>query len=166
MPYVIHDNDIRLILSPNDKPMRIPNSAEACSLNIYIRAVWQRIGGLVAGGNQGQVAKTVGISLSTLKRYLYGEVACPYLAQFGLESLAGMAQQGNIFMVEGSHEINTALTPYSATESTTNTVYIVLTYPERQKLKQLAESRGLSISVVVADAYIREHQRILETRIA
>ncbi len=139
--------EVRNILIWGNKPMRIPNSQEANANTWYIRAVWQRIGGVWRTNKQADVANILGISLSTLKRYMTTEGSCPYPVQFGLESLAGMNEAGQVYRIEGSGLCNDML-PFGASLSSRDITHIVLTNAELQALSAVAQSNGYDLGKI------------------
>lgn len=139
--------EIRNILISGTKPMRIPNALHANATTWYIRAVWQRIGGVYRTNKQAEVASTLGISLSTLKRYMTIEGSCPYPVQFGLESMAGMNETGQVYKIEDS-KLCLEMLPFAYTPSTPITTCIALTVAELQALENLARSHGYNLGRV------------------
>jgi len=139
--------EIRNILAWENKPMRIPNAQEANANTWYIRAVWQRIGGVWRTNKQADVANILGISLSTLKRYMTTEGSCPYPVQFGLESLAGMNEAGQVYRIEDS-KLCYDMLPFGASLSSPIATHIALTNDELQALGVLAQSHGYDIGKI------------------
>ena len=129
--------------------MRIPDVSQWNPGTRYIKALWQRVGGVWRTNKQAEVANALGISLSTLKRYMTQEGTCPYLVQFGLESLAGMSEAGLVYEIKGgSASFHAELLPFAAGGSGSVHAYIVLTSTEQEKLSRMAFDAGLDISVV------------------
>jgi len=132
--------------------MRIPDVSQWSPGTRYIKAVWQRVGGVWRTKKQSEVASALGISLSTLKRYMTQEGTCPYLVQFGLESLAGMSETGLVYEIKetGSRRAGfcTELLPFAAGGSGPTLSYIALTSAEQEKLSRLAADAGIDISVI------------------
>lgn len=140
-------NNIRPILAWEGKPMRIPAVSEWNPDTWYIRAVWQRVGGVWRTSKQAEVAANLGISLATLKRYMTTDGACPYAIQFALESMAGMSKAGQVYELSGSVPFCMELMPFSATRSSGNKVNIALTQTELEALLALAAAEGIEVSV-------------------
>lgn len=122
--------------------MRLPDASESNPCTWYVRAVWQRVGGVWYTNKQAEVASSMGISLATLKRYLSKEGTCPYPIQFALESLAGMSKAGNVYTVEGNPKFCAELLPFAGGGSGSTYVYIALTSEELSALEDLATSFG------------------------
>jgi predicted DNA-binding protein (UPF0251 family) len=145
---------IRAILAWEGKPMRVPNVSEWSPNTWYIRAVWQRVGGVWRTNKQAEVAANLGISLATLKRYMTTEGACPYAIQFALESMAGMGKAGQVYTLASSVPFCTELMPFSATRSSSNAVNIALTQTELEALQRLAAAEGFEFSVSPSEGRI------------
>lgn len=141
-------DDIRKILAWEGKPMGVPDASQWNPDTQYIRAIWQRVGGVWRTNKQAEVANNLGISLATLKRYMSKEGSCPYLAQFALESLAGMNKAGVMYRIEGSDILCRELFPFAAGGSGCQHAYIVLTTDEMEELYRLAVDRSLKITAV------------------
>lgn len=138
--------EIRGVLVWGNKPMRIPDAQNANRSTWYIRAVWQRIGGVWKTNKQADVANTLGISLSTLKRYMTTESSCPYPVQFGLESLAGMSETGRVYRIEGA--LCNDMLPFAGSGSSPTVTHIALTNAELEMLTVLAKNNGLDLGSV------------------
>lgn len=144
---------IRTLLSWGHKPMGLPDIQKQRISSRYIRAVWQRVGGVWQTGEQSKVATVLGLSLSTLKRYMSTDGACPYSVQFSLEHLAGMNDAGRLYKIDS--EIGQFLQPFAASGSMQMgdawITYIVLTQSELDQLSKLAEQENIKMQVTNAD---------------
>jgi len=139
--------------------MRTPDVARINQNTMYIRAIWQRIGGLLKTGDQESVAKQLGFSLSSLKRYMSQENSCPYVVQFALESLAGMPDTGTIYKITGDSRMCGVLMPFGATMSSSVSTYLAMAHSEPQKLLQLVANTDIEIDISIAHDYINNHPR-------
>lgn len=150
---------IRDFLSAQGKLMRSPNGSEINSDSLYIRAIWQRIGGLLKTGDQESVANILGFSLSSLKRYMTKEGSCPYVVQFALESLAGIPDSGTIYKISGDNRVCQVLLPFAATLSSGTQTYLAMGNSEPSKLLRLVENTDININIEIAYEYIQNHPR-------
>lgn len=148
--------DVRLIFSWENKPLGIPNAQSYCPDTLYIRALWMRIGGVLGGVKQEDVANYLGTSLATLKRYMLNEGSCPYSIQFSLESLAGMTGAGKLYPIRSNEIVCQALLPYAASRSTNFLSRVVLTDNETVQMAEVVSRYGYSLdfgSPIETDAH-------------
>lgn len=137
--------EVRTILnySHPSKRMRIPDYEQRDSSAAYLQAVLMRVKGVWGiSSRQEDVAKAIGVSSATLKRYISEDGKCPFAIQFTLESLAGMAERGRLFqIVTNSRE--DAICPFAIKpRSTINFPIAVLTESELDLLIGLYDKHG------------------------